>query len=244
VRTVSVGADGQFDVHLLPGKYRVSTVPQSSLESTLEDQAPVASDTREWLVPNAPLEQAGKVIALGNSAPIFGQVLDASDSPVATAQVQAIPAPLSIQSDVLEELLNGAPLVPRATAGGVSSTGDFSLRTDPGTFDITVRPNSNTGFAWLVMPSVLVPSDIGVTLGRLNMPLPIAYRGTVTVPRAEGANVVPGALVRAYVYLEGGEQYAADVLNADSVLQVAETRADKFGNFEILIPAELNRLPE
>jgi hypothetical protein len=36
--------------------------------------------------------------------------------------------------------------------------------------------------------------------------------------------------------------YTANETEADSVLQVAETRADKDGAFEILIPAELNHL--
>ncbi|HKO47057.1 MAG TPA: hypothetical protein VJV79_05000, partial [Polyangiaceae bacterium] len=59
-RTVSAGPDGQFDVHLLPGKYAVSTVPLSPLEPSPGNETPLAADTREWLVPSAPLEQAGK----------------------------------------------------------------------------------------------------------------------------------------------------------------------------------------
>jgi len=242
VRTVSVGADGKFDVNLLPGSYRVATVPQSALEPSRDNKTPRAADIQEeWLVPSMPFEQAGKVIALGEALPVVGQALDASGDPVATAQVQAVASPLTVQSEILQQLLDGPPFIPRASAGEVSSGGDFSLKTDPGTFDITVRPNPNTGFAWLVMPKVSVISVGGVGLGKLSMPQPFAYRGTVTVPGAEGANVVPSALVRAYIYLKDGDQYTADVLQADSVLQVAETRADKYGVFEVLIPAELNR---
>ncbi len=83
----------------------------------------------------------------------------------------------------------------------------------------------------------------GVSLGSISMPLPFPYRGTVTVAGAEGAKVVPGALVRAYIYLKG-DQYTTDTVNADSVLQVAETRADKFGVFDVLIPAQLNHPAE
>ncbi len=239
VRTVSVGSDGQFDVYLLPGTYRVSTVPLSPLDPGGDNPMPLAADTREWLVPSTPVEQAGKVIALGPALPITGRVVDASGRPVATAQVQAVASLLSIQSDILQESLGGSAFVPRASAGGVNSDGNFAFRVDPGTFDITVRPNSDTGFAWLVMPNLLVTAPNGIGLEQISMPLPVPYGGTVTV--GDGAQLVPGALVRAYIYLEG-DQYTSDDVNADSVLQVAETRTDNGGNFEILIPAELNRL--
>ena len=105
---------------------------------------------------------------------------------------------------------------------------------------VRVRPDHDTGFAWLVMPSLRVPSG-GIGLKELTMPLPYPYRGTVTVDGAEGPKAIPGALVRAYIYLKDG-QYTTEALSADSVLQVAETRAKKDGVFEISIPAALNRL--
>jgi hypothetical protein len=240
VRTVNVGNDGKFDVHLLPGTYLVSTVPQASLDP--RETAPRAGDTREWIVPSTPDEQAGRVIQLREALMVSGQVLDASGDPVVSAQVQAVASPLSVQTDALQRSLTGAPFVPRASAGDVSSGGEFSLKTDPGTFDISVRPNANTGFAWLVMPNVPVTFlKNGVGLKSITMPLPVSYRGTVT--QSVDGPAVPGALVRAYVYLKAGE-YTPEASGADSVVQVAETRADKFGAFDVLIPAELNRLPD
>ena len=243
VRTVDVGADGQFDVHLLPGTYRVSTVPLSPLDPGPGNEMPLAADTREWVVASTPAEQAGKVIELGSALPITGQVFDASGAPVAVAQVQAVPSPRSIQSDTLQEFLGGTPFVPRASPGVSSERGEFAFKADPGTFDITVRPNSDTGFAWLVLPNLAVTANSGVGLGRIGMPLPFSYRSTVTVPGEEGPRLVPGALVRAYIYLKAGE-YTDDAVGADSVLQVGETRADGDGEFELLIPATLNRPAE
>ena len=46
--------------------------------------------------------------------------------------------------------------------------------------------------------------------------------------------------MRAYVYLKDGEYTSNDDSKADSVVQVAETRADKNGEFTVFIPAELN----
>ncbi|HET7539500.1 MAG TPA: hypothetical protein VFK05_06500 [Polyangiaceae bacterium] len=246
-RTVNVGPDGQFDVYLPPGTYQVSTVPESPVDPSSTNESPLAADTRRWTVPAAPYEQAGKVIELNDALRLSGQVLDVSNAPVATAQVQAVPSTNSVQSSVLQKTVGpsttpGRPLfVPRASAGGVSSTGEFALKTDPGTFDITVRPDANTGFSWLVIPNQAVLETVGKNLGTITMPLPFAYGGTVTLAGADGANVrVPGALVRAYIYTKDGE-YVPGEQNADSLLQVGEARAGTEGEFQILIPAELNR---
>ena len=245
VRTVEAGTDGQFDVYLPPGQYDVSTVPRSSVDSGRKDETPLAADTRVWTVPSAPAEQAGKVIELGTALRVTGSVF-ASTGPVATAQVQAVASPASIQQHALEYTLGGSAtspprpaFVPRASAGGVARGGEFELRADPGTFDITVRPNTDTGFAWLVLPNYPITS-LTAGLGTMTMPLPVSYGGTVTVQGAEGPKLIPSALIRAYIYLKGNE-YTTDSAHADSVLQVAETRADSEGAFEILIPAELNQ---
>jgi len=75
------------------------------------------------------------------------------------------------------------------------------------------------------------------------MPLPVEYGGTVTVPGAEGPRRIPGALIRTYIYMKGGK-YTTDWPNADSVVQIAETRADNTGEFHVFIPAELNQPSE
>ncbi|MEO6599676.1 MAG: carboxypeptidase-like regulatory domain-containing protein [Polyangiaceae bacterium] len=238
VRKVDVGADGQFEIDLLPGTYRVTAVPSASL-----DQATgrgLAAVSYDWVVAGEPSVQAGRVIALGHTLPINGQAFSGS-TPLATADVLAVASPASVRSDVLQQALGGTELVPRASTGSVLETGDFGLNSDLGLFDITVRPLSSTGFGWLVIPSVTVAqSSAGPNLRRQEAPPPVAYRGTVVAPAAtpDGRNV-PGALIRAYVYMSGG-QYVADPEKADSVLQVAETRSDANGDFEVLIPASLN----
>ena len=246
VRTVTTAADGQFDAYLLPGQYAVSTVPKASLDQPDANGYVLAADIRMWTVPSAPEEQAGRVIALGSAFHITGSVI-ATNGAVAEAQVQAVASPGSIQYDALQNVLDSATettlraaFIPRASAGGVESNGAFELNTDPGTFDITVRPNADTGFPWLVMPNVQVTS-LSAGFGRLNMPLPVSYRGTVTTPGTDGPTPIASAVIRAYVYLKGG-QYTADTAAADSVLQVAETRAGSDGTFNVLIPAELNQL--
>jgi hypothetical protein len=244
VRTVTTDKDGQFDAYLLPGQYAVSTVPLASLDEGEPTGSALAADARIWTVPGAPYEQAGKVIALGSAFNVTGLVT-AANEPVAAALVQAVASPQSIQYDPLQNTLGSSTanqvknaFIPRASAGRVNSNGDFKLKADFGKFDISVRPNADTGFAWLVMPNVEI-SPIRAGLARLSMSMPVSYRGTVTVPGSPTPVPVPSALIRAYIYLKK-DDYTGDAENADSVLQIAETRADVDGSFNILVPAKLN----
>ena len=243
VRTKNVLADGQFEVDLLPGTYRVSAVPSAGLDPAGADSTDsrLAAVTQEWVVASSPDKQAGKVIELGQALPINGQTLDISGRSVATAIVEAVASLSAIKTDVLHESLGEATFVPRASSGSVDAEGYFALNADPGKFDITVRPSSGTGFGWLAMPSAPV-GMAGLTVD-LAVPFPVSYRGTVTVPGVGDIHgTVPGALVRSYVYTHQGE-YTSDPAMADGVLQIGETRADEDGLFEALIPASLNAPP-
>jgi hypothetical protein len=247
VRTVS--ADGQFELDLLPGTYRVSAMPSTELDSSSSSDpnsdSNLAEATQEWVVPSSPSMQAGKLVTLGNALPINGNVRDAADNAVATALVQAVASPASLQSDVLHQALGEVSFVPRASTASVASDGSFALRADSGTFDVTVRPLASTGFGWLVFPSVgvgTIPTNAaGWNLGTKSIPLAVSYSGTVTQSGDDKLRV-PNALIRGYIYMLKGE-YVADPSKADSVLQVAETRANQNGDFEILIPASVNPPP-
>lgn len=242
VRTTNVGPDGNLELDLLPGTYRVSAVPATELSSGLASDAERSAVSLEWTVPSSPSTQAGRLIELGPASPVLG-VATMGTVPLATAQVSAVTSPRSVQSDVLHQALGETLFVPRASTGSVDVGGAFSLRADSGTFNISVRPLPSTGFGWLVLPNVPVgTAPAGTDLGKLIAPPPVSYRGTVTGPvgRTSLRTRVSGALIRAYVYMKG-DSYTTDDASADSVLQVAETRSDDSGNFEVLIPAALNR---
>jgi hypothetical protein len=252
VRTVSVPKTGLFDLDLLPGSYRVSAIPATDLGSdpTSNDDSTLAEASVDWLVADTPSTQAGKVIELNQALPINGAAFgyravgDTLVTPVTTALVQAVASSASTNISVLDQALGQALPVPRAGTGSVSTSGDFSLLGDSGTFDVSVRPLAATGFPWLVMPNVGVgtaaANSAGANLGTRGLPLPVLYRGTVTQAGSNpDPDPVPGALIRAYVYTLNGE-YTSDWSKADSLVQVAETRADQDAAFTLLIPAELN----
>ncbi|HEY4102428.1 MAG TPA: hypothetical protein VGM44_01005 [Polyangiaceae bacterium] len=249
VRTAQAGADGQFDVVLLPGTYRVSAVPAgAAIVPGDTGKTPLAPVSVDWRVAASPSVQAGKVIELGRSLAINGAAFDLSGTPLAGAQVQAVASPASIAADVLHVALGEAAFVPLATSALIAGDGSFSIYADPGTFDFSVQPQANTGFPWLVIPSLGVATNAassgGPALGSIAAPWPVLYTGTLSVPGASpnSPQPVPGALIRTFVYLHAGA-YTADATQADSVLQIAESRSDSHGAYQLLIPASLNAPP-
>ena len=150
--------------------------------------------------------------------------------------VQAGSSPTNANVGVLTGALGQAPFVPRTRTVVSDENGEIALPADPRWIDVSVRPQPAAGFAWLVRPNAEVSPPDNVDLGNMFLPLPLAYRGTVTVP---GDVVLPGALIRAYVLL--GEALPTndpdDPANpVRAVIQVAETRADSGGQFELLMP--------
>jgi hypothetical protein len=247
VRTVSVGTDGTFGLDVLPGTYRVSAVPTGV---TAPKQTPFAEATTEWVVGSSPSTQAGKVIEMSRALSVNGAAVDPSGNLYMTgAQVQAVASPASIVTDVLHQALGEANYVPRAASATVDSKGEFNLYVDTGTYDFSVRPRASSGFAWLVQPGIPIGSTpattAGVGFGTLTLPLPVVYRGNLTVPGTTvgSPSSVPGALISAYIYLKG-TTYTADPTQADSVLEIAEARSDDTGAFTLLIPASLNAAGE
>jgi hypothetical protein len=230
VQTVQTDSSGQFSVSLLPGTYTVQAVP---------DASDLAISATTWQVGSTPSAQAGKVIGLAHAARLAGSVFTPGGDPLVGASVVATASPSAANDASTVGALNAAmgdtSPPPRAASDLIGTSGAFELNVDPGVFDFSVRPPDGTGFAWLVRPGVTVDPSSIKNMQHMSAPLPVAYEGAVTVDQVK----VPGALVRAYVYLDGSKIYTSDADHAQSVLQVAETRAADDGTFTLLLPAQL-----
>jgi hypothetical protein len=119
--------------------------------------------------------------------------------------------------------------------------GSFSVFADAGAFNMTVKPEPESGFAWLVRPNISVlPFSLDraeQALSDMRLPLPVRYHGSVNSLVLGG--VVPEALIRAYVYLDEKGALTADAAAARAVIQIGETRADADGEYQLLLPSEL-----
>lgn len=232
-RTLEIGMGGLGAVSLLPGKYRVRATP---LSACLPTSCLATTVESEWIVAAEPAQQGGKTIEFSESARIEGHAYVASTEPAVGATVRAVASPLIVDTSVLNVGDGRSEVLPRATAGVVGSDGGFYFEADNGIYNLRIEPDPTTGFGWLVLPTLTVPT--GDVL-RLDLPLPVQYSGRVTVDGGEATVPVPNALVRAYVYVTRDGEFSPKLVDGAVGLQVAETHADEDGNFVLLIPRKL-----
>jgi hypothetical protein len=249
-RTVSADSDGNFNVKLLPGSYHVYAVPTSAgtmADSDTGNRVAAATQT-EWQVAASPAMQAGKVVELLPVTHLVGTATTPAGRQVAAgATVAAVASPSEVQVDLLTSAAQGDfAFAPTAQSSPVNSKGEFDVEADPGTFDISVRPPEDSGFSWFVSRVTVLAAVTPEPqkLGSILLPLPVPYTGRLSVRATQSGTAtgaaVSEALIRAYVYLDADAKNIDDPTKAASVVQIGETRADANGDFELLIPANLN----
>lgn len=223
-RTVETDENGFFDVQLLPGTYRALATPLDAnyarklVDVTVSDASPSQSGRNIEVTPR--LVVSGELMSFDGKTPVFG------------APIWAHAAPSREHVGVLEAA-NGAISLAPAAVGDVSSPdGLFSLHADAGVFNISARPEPSTGLAWAVRLGVDISESR--SLAPLELPLPVVVKGRLTSPDVGG--IVPGALIRAFALLKDGIPVTSQD-EADSVVAVAEARANAEGRFELFLPS-------
>jgi hypothetical protein len=228
--TIQVDDTGKFTAELPPGRYSVRATPSSELGLS-------AAET-EWQIRASTELQAGKTIELPKAPSISGEAF-ANGTPLFGATATAVLSPQLVQTTVLERSLGASRPLPRTSADLVGEDGDFAISVDPGRYDFFIRPEARSKYPWLVLPSIEVPEG-GLWVDRRRLTHPFVYRGAVMVDAT--STRVPGALIRAYVYVTAAGEFTSDISKSAAVISVAETRADESGAFELLIPASLDEL--
>jgi hypothetical protein len=223
--TVQADENGLFHARLLPGTYRVRVVPPASCPAVyrcadaLCDCPLAPTEVEGWLVADAPSFQGGKSLLLEERPRVSGVARTSTDVPLAGAAVNAVAPVPSMQA--MDVALGRLGFVPRATAGVVNPDGSFKFLADPGVYDLSVRPDAESGFPWLVRAGLTVEPATDTDVD-LPMPLPVSYRGRVL---AEG-KAVDGAIIRVFASVE---DTTPDGARATRRLQVAESRASESG---------------
>lgn len=231
--TVETEADLRFFVDLPVGEYRAIAIPVA------DEDRPWAIGEDAWILSNVDPEVHGKTVSVSPRARIHGRVLGAGSGVASGFAVNWSASPTEHPATVVEATWRAAPL-PRATSVALAADGSFSVFADAGVFNMTVKPEPESGFAWLVKPNITVPAfnrEPVRDLGDLRLPLPLRYTGVVESLALGG--VVPDALIRAYVYLDKNGALTVDATAARSVIQVGEARADAQGRYQLLLPSKL-----
>jgi hypothetical protein len=227
---VAVGPDGALKVDVPPGRYVVHATPDILPE---EEDRPLSSLQAEWDVPADVPVQFGKLLELSRTAEVTGMAR------VQGAQVRADPSPRTVLP--FEKAFGSEPFTPRSTGSFVDEAGRFALNVDElpqSRVNVSVQPPEELGFAWFVRPGLQLGRG-NQDLGRVNLPLPVALSGEASVQDGDRNVVLGSALIRAYAYLDKDFEYTRDPSEAESIVPVAETRADPEGNFQLLLPSTI-----
>jgi hypothetical protein len=242
IQTYQVNAQGLVEATLPPGDYVVDSVPKVGSASCGDDGCPLLAARRDyWQVGVMPSVQAGKLIQFQPAPVVRGNAFSATGKPVTGAFVRARASHATPSEDIWTRLDRDGALVATATTSLVDVHGGFELTADPGTFDLFVQPDPSTRFGWYVRPHLEVGGEDPLSIGNLTVPLSRRYAGSVLIgPKTTERPSLPNALIRAYVYVTPEGEYAAAPATGGSVIQVAETRSNDAGEFELLIPASLD----
>ncbi len=217
--TGATDLDGRFSVNLLPGLYQVMLTPPSSEQNDWGVRLAQALVTKVGDQPEDALYRVPSQIAFS------GTVLALGSEPASGVSVQIKPRVNLFGSSVLEEADLARSPSPAPTT---NLQGEFRTSLDAGRFDVSVTPDSQTGFPWIVQPDLDLTQAQGAQMRDYSLPAPIVARGRIT---ASDGTVISGAQIRAYSFVGEGESRRA--------VQIAKTDSDENGNYRLLIAPTL-----
>ncbi|MFK7998710.1 MAG: hypothetical protein AB8H86_03905 [Polyangiales bacterium] len=138
----------------------------------------------------------------------------------------------SVLANTTSEALSDVPVEARAAVADstrnrtsesvTDETGRFALLLDVGSYDLFMRPGVETGFAWIVAPDLAVGAVDSTLISNYQVTAPVPVHGMV-----RDANDVELAGLEVRAFALSGERY----------VEVARSRIDDDGSYEVLLPA-------
>lgn len=245
IRHVETDARGLFRVELLPGKYKAIAAPSV----TLEDR-PYALSTTALTVPTEPPIQAGATLSVSPALLVQGSAFTSRGEGAWGAIVTAEVSPSRVTTNAFERAIGDLPIVPRAANDTIGDpSGNFQLFTEPGVYDLFVRPPTSSGYAWLVMPgfepALGATETPDIALPELYLPAPVPVEFDVNWPgNKEPDPLLVAASINAYALLDATGAPTTDARAAVSAVRVAEGRLNEFGRVTLLLPAKVDQPPD
>lgn len=243
-RSVQTREDGTFVLDVLPGTYRVLTIPAQDVNAA---DAPFAANEVTWKIAASPARQAGRAVALSRARAVTGAVFTPWEDPARGVSISVEPSPGTIVTDVFARAIGELPLVPRSTTSGVSDNGAFELFADPGTpdkpnlFDLSVRPPTASGFPWLLLPRLELGEDT-VNVGELQLASPVQLELTAELRgNSQSGDLLSGANLRVYALLDAEGKPTNDAALAKSAVAIAESALDSDARAKVLLPPALGK---
>lgn len=216
----------RFNAEVPAGQYEVVVTPAIDsgcgvFAETREIQAPEAGVTAAALL-QLPLRSflSGRVLGGYGMAPVVGATL------VANA--------LGLRDAIaLEPNDDAVTRYNRTQQTATGMFGEFMLPIDLGAYDVLIKPPPESGFAWHVLRDVNVGARTETPFDReVVLAAPVVLRGTLRTPSGETA--MASATVRAYTT-------TADAERGERAIPIGTATADARGEFELLLPASIDR---
>jgi hypothetical protein len=200
--SATTNEDGTFGLELLPGFYSLQVTPP-------ED------DDTAWGVLSA---EVVVVEELSESEPFVVPSKVGLTGEVSTFEGEPAPGLGVLARARLGETGDG---VNRSQQVASDSDGVFVMRMDRGLYDLRIAAPAESGYPWLVQPTLAVDEDID---RRYQLVPPVPVEGRVL---ASDGSPVPGVQLRAYAFAGEGA--------GRRLLQVAQTTTDEEGGYRLLI---------
>lgn len=216
--TVTADAGGHFEASLLPGTYDIVLTPVGR-----SDAAVLAPDPVTISPPMGTDCLMGQTFVLPQRATLGGQVRTPDGRTMEGATVQA----LALNREATGRAFAGGRFN-RSSEAVTDPTGRFGLRLDLGSYDIVVKPPTDSGFPWSIATGQEFGA-VGAVLARdFEFAAPVALAGTVL---DESGAPVAAAEVAAFGIVE----------DAGGIRSVPIGRAvtDTNGRYTVLLPPTL-----
>ncbi len=226
--TAMTDESGRFSVELLRGTYEV-VVSSGAIEGVSITREPaVFADSVSISPPPEQSEVMGQVFRLPERAHFGGRVVTTDLEPMRETVVEGLARNVPGMADV-----SYAARFNRSSTALTDETGQFDLRLDVGSYDVLIKPATESGYAWVVVPNVVigsVGSDAPSISNSYEFSAPVPLQGTLLGPAGKP---LAEAELRAYVELdETGRR-----------VQLARTITDENGHYEVLLPSRVLSAP-
>lgn len=213
--TFDTDPEGKLTASLVPGVYEIVAQPL---------HGDLAVTTAEKTI--APGMLGSISLQLASTVALEGAVSTPSGPPAYGIPI-ALRPPAPAPASYLQNQLSTTDLKLGGGSTVTDGSGFFSLAIDPGVYDLLLEPDASTNLPWKLVPRLSIPgagSPIDPVF--LELTYPAVLTGQV---RAASGNILPGALVRAF--LPGSE-------TQNTVVQVAETTVAPDGSYRLLLPGK------
>jgi len=218
--------DGQFYADVFPassmeaGSYSVSARPKHA------DSTAIGQDT--WTIKSQDQCFCGHAVELHDKTLVHASVTAPTGEAMRQATANADPS-LPMGGAYFQSTLFEPTLEPRNASATVDA-GQLSIPLDPGTYDISIRPDPASGYPWLVSPRRRVDQDTdALPLDPLEVPFPVVLQGVLL--DADG-KPMPNAVMRAWLPILDNP----DSQEKTKAIQIAETVSDAEGNYILTLP--------